>query len=311
MFTLRPPTEADIPQLLRLSEEESFEARRPHTTKPEDILEDWSAPGQDRERFNRVAVVDDEIVASANIYPKAPVAWLGAFVAQKARRQGIGTAIWEWMTDTFSGLDGIQEIEAGHRGGEDGSEAFIQSLGGFEFARSFLRMRNTSPHLIAKPEFRGGVELWTPRDHVAETLALRNTSFQDHWGFEPWTEDEVRHRINVEGQDTDLWFYAKVDGRPAGFCLNRIVSEADGTRHGFLGPIGTKNEFRGRGIARVLLRHSVAELAKRGTTSVTLWVDSENPFQATKLYRDNGFELHSEWRVFRRPLAEVPVGAAS
>ena len=57
---------------------------------------------------------------------------------------------------------------------------------------------------------------------------------------------------------------------------------------------------RGLGLGRALLLHSLAELHERGAISLALGVQGENE-NAIGLYRDVGFEVEREWRVYSRP----------
>ena len=53
---------------------------------------------------------------------------------------------------------------------------------------------------------------------------------------------------------------------------------------------------------RALLLHSLAELRSQGATSLALGVQAENE-NAIGLYRDIGFEVARDWRVYARPTA--------
>lgn len=300
MFQLRIPTEADIPSLVELAHQEAREVGRPATTTEKEILDEWRMPGQEPAASCRVVEVDGEIVASANLWFEHPTAWAGAYVTPSRRGQGIGSALRDWFREALEVPHELTHLQTGYASTNPQAQAFVSKLPGFQHERSFLRMINASPDSIEEPS--GPAIRYEPVDLVAETLRLRNESFQDHWDYHPWTAQSVEHRLAARDNAADLWFFAAVDGEPAGLCINTITTDTDGIRHGHLGPIGTLREHRGRGVARWLLRLSVRSLVAEGVEDVSLWVDTINPFQATKLYRDNGFEPHYEWRVYRRRL---------
>jgi ribosomal protein S18 acetylase RimI-like enzyme len=301
-FTMRPPTEADLPRLVELSREESLASGRDHTLTEDAIREEWSAPHQDVVRFNRVVEAGGVVVGNANIWLETPMAWLGGYVTPSHRRAGIGAALYAWAMDTIPTIEGLTHIHLGHQGDDTDGARFVEALEGVRHERSFLRMRNEAPHLVEKPSFGDGIELYGPADPVAEMIRLRNLTFQDHWNYVPWTEEDLARSIESGENDPSLWYFASIGGEPAGMCRNQLRPDHTGVQRGYLGPIGTVRSARGRGVARALLRHSIAELVARDAATVTLWVDSRNPFEATKLYETNGFTVRGEWRVFRKDL---------
>jgi len=268
----------------------------------EAVREGWSEPRQDRERFHRVAEVDGTIVGSTGLWIDPTSVHLGGYVTPTHRRRGIGSALWGWAETTIAELEGIDHIELGCFREDPDGDRFLASLPGVEYQRSFLRMRHDAPDEVPKASFGDGLELYEPADRVLEMLRLRNETFQDHWNFVPWLEEDLRRSIETGENDPELWWFAAVDGEPAGMVRNQVRTDDAGIVRGYLGPIGTRRMFRGRGVARELLRHAVADLVARNVASVTLWVDSRNPFEATKLYRSHGFIERGEWRVFRKDL---------
>ena len=71
---------------------------------------------------------------------------------------------------------------------------------------------------------------------------------------------------------------------------------------GWVEQLAVARSARGLGLGRALLLHSLAELHERGATSLALGVQGENE-NAIGLYRDVGFEIEREWRVYSRPAA--------
>ena len=88
---------------------------------------------------------------------------------------------------------------------------------------------------------------------------------------------------------------ARRDGRPAGWVAGRVY--ADG--RGWIQQIAVARSARGAGLGRALLLHALAELRAGGATSFGLGVQAANA-AAIGLYRDIGFTVTREWRIFVR-----------
>ncbi len=91
---------------------------------------------------------------------------------------------------------------------------------------------------------------------------------------------------------------ARRDGRPVGWVVGRVFSDG----RGWIQQLAVARSARGLGLGRALLLHSLTELRCRGATSLALGVEAENE-NAIGLYRDLGFEIAREWRVYARPTA--------
>jgi len=91
---------------------------------------------------------------------------------------------------------------------------------------------------------------------------------------------------------------ARREGRPVGWVLGRVFSDG----RGWIEQLAVARPARGVGLGRALLLHSLAELRARGATMFALGVQAENEHAIT-LYRDIGFEVEREWRLYVRPKA--------
>jgi len=86
---------------------------------------------------------------------------------------------------------------------------------------------------------------------------------------------------------------ARRDERPVGFVAGRVFDDG----RGWVEQLAVACSARGVGLGRALLLHSLAELRTQGATSLALGVQAENE-NAIGLYRDVGFEVDREWRVY-------------
>jgi ribosomal protein S18 acetylase RimI-like enzyme len=127
-----------------------------------------------------------------------------------------------------------------------------------------------------------------------------DAAFQDHWEHHsrPFGEWWERHASNPNF-DPGLWFLIRSDGEIAAVARN----EANRNGGGYVGALGVRREFRGRGYAKALLYRTFAEFWDRGMPRVTLGVDAANPTGATHLYEAVGMHVESENVVYEKALA--------
>jgi len=109
-------------------------------------------------------------------------------------------------------------------------------------------------------------------------------AFRDEWGYHPDPFEEWRAlEVEIPSFDPSLWLIATEGERVVG-ALNAIVW---GDR-GWIGELGVRRAWRGRGIASAMLRRSFATFAERGLPRVLLNVDFDNPTGAVALYEKVG-----------------------
>jgi mycothiol synthase len=82
------------------------------------------------------------------------------------------------------------------------------------------------------------------------------------------------------------------------------VTRNEGNRNGggYIGAIGVRRPWRGKGYAKALLLHSFRVFYERGMPRVTLGVDAENPTGATHLYERVGMHVEQENVVVEKAL---------
>jgi mycothiol synthase len=135
-------------------------------------------------------------------------------------------------------------------------------------------------------------------DAVAFHAALEE-AFADHWehhpeSFEEWWARQ-RGRRNF---DPSLWFLIRDGDEIAAACRNE--DRADG---GYIGSLGVRRAWRGKGFGKALLLHSFRAFHARGRRRVALGVDASNPTGATELYKGVGMHAEQEFVVYEKLLA--------
>jgi mycothiol synthase len=168
---------------------------------------------------------------------------------------------------------------------------------GYRDVRHFFTMAIELGERPDAPSF--GVESVTEQDIRAFHGAL-DEAFQDHWEshstqFEEWWE---RHDANPN-LDLSLWFLIRDGDEIAAVARN----EANRNGGGYIGALGVRRPWRGKGYAKALLLHAFREFYDRGIRRVTLGVDAENPTGATHLYERVGMHVEQENVVYEKELA--------
>ena len=140
------------------------------------------------------------------------------------------------------------------------------------------RPNPASPHRASRSRASNPSATW-PRVH-----AIFVEAFREEWGyrvipFEEWSSLEVE----TTSYDPSLWLLA-TDGDEAVGALSGVVW---GDR-GWVGELGVRKPWRGRGIASALLRRAFATFASRDLPRVMLNVDAANPTGAVRLYERLG-----------------------
>lgn len=175
---------------------------------------------------------------------------------------------------------------------EDAAHFALLEERGFAPVRRFYQMliASSSPEIPATaPTLPPGVEIVVARDEAAYRALydVDCAAFVDHWNFVAHPYDEWRAEL-VESANRDpdgLWLLT-VDGEPAGICAldDSRLSENEG----YVAILGVLREFRGRGLATLLLQTAFVRDRDRGLSGTRLGVDAENTTGAVGVYEKVG-----------------------
>jgi len=125
-------------------------------------------------------------------------------------------------------------------------------------------------------------------------------AFAEHWEYQPEPFEEWWERqVARPDHDPSLWFVVRTGEDVAAATRN----DPERSGGGWIGALGVRADWRGRGLAKALLLRSFREFHQRGQRRVGLGVDSENATGATKLYESVGMVVDSEQVVWEKELA--------
>jgi mycothiol synthase len=129
--------------------------------------------------------------------------------------------------------------------------------------------------------------------------AALEEAFAEHWEYRPETFEHWWQRQSARpGHDPSLWFLV-YDGDEVAAATRNDAERSGG---GWIGSLGVRPRWRGRGLAKALLVHSFREFHRRGQRRVGLGVDSENATGATHLYESVGMSVDQEQVVWEKVL---------
>jgi len=143
------------------------------------------------------------------------------------------------------------------------------------------------------------IESFSPDSARAFHAALEE-AFEEHWEHQPEPYEEWWRRQHAKpDHDPSLWYLVR-DGEEVAAATRNDPERSGG---GWIGALGVRPAWRGRGLAKALLLHSFREFHRRGQRRVGLGVDSENSTGATHLYERVGMVVDSEQVVWEKMLA--------
>ncbi|MET8050077.1 GNAT family N-acetyltransferase [Streptosporangium sp. NPDC005286] len=229
------------------------------------------------------------------------------------RRRGLGGHLLEWAIGNtpvlherrFPGQPLELHVEVDTR--NEGLRALVAGAG-MEPARWFYGMALDLSAELPEVSLPDGLRIVTYRDDLEDAVReVRNRSFVDHWGSVQHTPESWRNTVvGVKVFRPDGSFVAlDASGESVGVLLTHYFeadTEATGVREAWIQIIGTLREWRGRGVASVLLAHALREFRAQGYDKAGLGVDADNPTGALGIYTRAGFEIAHRTADYGLPL---------
>ena len=292
-MNVRPFVEEDAPTVAALiSAEEERLYGRPGRITGADILMYL--------RYSKESWIweeDGRMVASASYGMHGEAANTRGVVADKGR--GLGTEIVE-RGEAFARAEGAKKILAAAEEPDTAARELFESRG-YRDVRRFYEMAIELAEKPPEPVLPEGLVLDELRDDEYQAFfdAL-NEAFAEHWEwhpepFEKWLERRQGQHRDEHGP---VWFVIR-DGDELAAVTRNDVSVGGG---GYVGAIGVRPAWRGKGLAKALLHRTFGEFWRRGTTRVTLDVDTQNETGAVVLYERVGMRVDSCGVLFEKSI---------
>ena len=268
-----------VAALIAADEEHFF--RRPSRLQASDILL--------YRKYHKEAWVweDDGLMVAAATYGlHGDIATVRGTVS--AKDCGIGTDLLV-RGEAFALENGSVKIHAGAPEPDAAARALLEGRGYHE-VRRFYEMAVELEEEPVVPELPDRLVL--DELHDGEQRAFYdalNDAFQDHWEWHPMPFDEwiEMRRDQHHDEHGPVWFVVR-DGDELAAVTRNDANVAGG---GYVGAIGVRPPWRGRGLAKVLLQRTFLEFWRRGSRRVSLDVDAQNPTGATHLYERVGMRV--------------------
>jgi mycothiol synthase len=237
---------------------------------------------------------EGELVAGAFAQKFDDVGNSAGAVRPGAWGRGLGGRLLD-LVEGHLAVEGVRRIHSWTVAGDIAADELLRSRG-FGEARRFWEMEIDLGREPPAPSVR--IEPFAEEDATSFHAALEE-SFADHWehtpeSFEEWWGRQ-RRRANY---DPSLWFVIRDGDEVAGVARNEARPPA-----GWVGALGVRHAWRGRGFGRALLLHSFREFRRRGLTRAALGVDAANETGATQLYESVGMHAYQENVVWEKVLA--------
>ena len=292
-MNVRPLVDEDAPAVAAMisADEERFYGRPGRVTGADILM---------YRQYSKEAWVweeDGRLVASATYRMHGDAANMQGVVADKGR--GLGTEILE-RGEAIARAEKAKKLLTGAAEPDAAARALFESRG-YREVRRFYSMAIELTEAPPEPVLPEGLVLDELRhDEYEAFYAALNESFAEHWEwhpepFEDWLE---RRRGQHRDEHGPVWFVVR-DGDELAAVTRNDASVAGG---GYVGAIGVRPAWRGRGLAKALLHRTFAEFWRRGTTRVTLDVDSQNETGAVALYERVGMHVDSCGVAFEKTL---------
>ena len=309
-LTTRPMTAADAPAVQRLLVALEAADRTEEHYSVEDVLEELENPMTGPEDWLLVER-DGVLVAMSRLLPRAPTGYellvgIDGGVHPDHRRRGIGQVLLGHMVERARahvaerGSDLRPVVTAAAPSDQPGVPELYAAHGLHPHRWTFVMAADlATPPEDADLPAGYTVSTWEDVDHE-ELRAAHNIAFVGHPGWSPWSQEMWRQWISesrsfrpalsllVRAPDGGIAAYVQANEYDA-------VAEQTGRRETYLVKVGTLPEHRRRGLADVLLRHSLRLHAQSGCERSGLDVDSENPSGALAVYERVGFAVTRRW----------------
>lgn len=222
---------------------------------------------------------------------RAVLAWREARATERSRAVpgDVPKFLWETLYDGQSG------------------QVSLLTDNGYRPVRHWCEMVRDLSRPIEAASLGSGLELVRYRPELSEPVReANNDAFRDHWGSQPIARDRwERHYVGGESFRPDLSAVVVDGSNVVGLLMAGCYPhdfEDKGRTEVWAEIIGTRREYRGRGIASALIADWMRMVAGAGYEHAVLGVDAASKTGALGLYERHGFTLDTSSTSYAKPI---------
>ncbi len=287
----------------------------------EDLADEVSAPSMDLAADTFAVREGDELVGFGIVTtPSAPTdgahslgLWGG--VRPSHRRRGIGRELMDRMEAQATAirrdrLGGARSRLVAYALDHHEDRRALFEGRGYAVERWFFDMDRDLTEPVGPPAVPPELDLvaYDPaRDD--DVRRAHNEAFSAHWGSAQRNPDEwAKWFTGSRHFRPDLSFLVLDGDEIAAYALCQRYPEEDelqGYTSAWLGQLGTRPPWRGRGLGTALLRRIIAAMRDDGLERAALNVDTENASGALALYQREGFVTRTTRAAYVREMDEI------
>jgi ribosomal protein S18 acetylase RimI-like enzyme len=308
-YTMRPARLDDVEAVCALCNEWALRMRGFKTHDPNEELLEWQVPGFDLETDSRLAFAEDgTLVAYASAWDTdEPHVRVGGFlrIHPDVQNEELESSLFDWLET--SARRAVEKAPAEARVvlsigsfSEDAHRKGLLERRGYSMTRHFVRLRIEMAERPEAPSWPEGIEIrpFDREKHLERLAAAMREAFRDHWGHvEGSPEEDLAQWRHWAYEDPDydaetwhvVWDGDEIVGASIGSAQR---PEADDLAYIYV--IAIRRAWRGRGIAKSLLRHAFGYYFGRDKTMVDLHADADNLTGAIRMYETVG--MRQIWR---------------
>lgn len=294
-YSVRPATEGDLAAMAALADAYDVADLGEPDTAPEHLADTWRVAGFDAERDAWLVVAPDGELAAFGLVEPTPGEVLESFgrVHPQHRGLGLGTFLVASMEARAAERPGPTRLHNAVTATDVAARALLEGRG-LELVRFFWHMERElgGSDATASPAPDGLIIRAADEDDERPAWQAIDEAFADDWSWE--TEPFEEWIAFLQGGGEHL--VVAVEGSEvAGAVTFRSMGEM-----GWIGELGVRPAWRGRGLGLALLRHAFGVLAELGVATARLNVDADNETGATRLYERAGMRVRREWLVYEK-----------